>query len=214
MSEYDGLIVFALLVTGIIVVPGMDMLFVITNALTGGRRGGLVATLGIILGGAVHSLWGTLSVGILLTMPPAALQTMLFAGGAYMAWIGFTLLRSAITVSAVDGASFQTLRTAFWQGAVTCLLNPKAYIFVAAVYPQFMKPAYGSLMQQGLIFGCLTALVQLLIYGSLALAAARSKELLLQNPRQTVLVGRATGALFIVAAIYTIGHAAVGALRH
>jgi threonine/homoserine/homoserine lactone efflux protein len=60
-----------------------------------------------------------------------------------MAWIGVTLLRSSVTIHAVEGASS---RPPGWHSAkeqVTCLLNPKAYRFVLAVYSQFLLPQYG-----------------------------------------------------------------------
>jgi threonine/homoserine/homoserine lactone efflux protein len=38
LSYSQNLWLFFVLLFGIIVVPGMDMLFVLTNALTGGRR--------------------------------------------------------------------------------------------------------------------------------------------------------------------------------
>src|SRR5215475_11561517 len=52
MSYAENLWLYFLLLFGIIIVPGMDMLFVLANALTGGRGAGLAATAGIMLGGA------------------------------------------------------------------------------------------------------------------------------------------------------------------
>ena len=52
MTYAENLWLFSLLLAGIIVVPGMDMIFVIANGLTGGRRAGIAATSGIMLGGA------------------------------------------------------------------------------------------------------------------------------------------------------------------
>ena len=49
---------FWVLLFGIIIVPGMDMFFVIANSLTGGRRAGFASMLGINLGGVFHTLFG------------------------------------------------------------------------------------------------------------------------------------------------------------
>ena len=35
----------------------------------------------------------------------------------------------------------------------TCLLNPKAYIFMLAVFPQFIRPDLGSLAAQAVALG-------------------------------------------------------------
>lgn len=204
MSYVENLALFFVLLTGIIIVPGVDMVFAIGNALTGGRARGLAATAGIMAGGAVHTVWGVLSAGALLAFPPALMQAMLLAGAAYLGWIGVSLLRSSIAIGAVEAAASASLWQAFRQGAVTCLLNPKAYVFVAAVYPQFVKPQFGSLAAQGLVLGAMTAAMQFIVYGGLAIAAARSRDILVSNAGATAFVGRAVGASFLAIAALTL----------
>jgi threonine/homoserine/homoserine lactone efflux protein len=204
MSYADNLWLFATLLFGIIVVPGMDMLFVLANTLTSGLRSGFAATAGIMAGGAVHTLFGAVGVGVILTLAPSLFNVMLIIGAAYMAWIGVTLLRSAITVDGIGQARSRSLWVAFRQGAVTCLLNPKAYLFVFAVYPQFMKPQYGPVWSQALVMGLLTVLMQLGIYGGLALAAGRSSTFLIGNSGVTIWAGRMAGLLLIVVAAATV----------
>jgi threonine/homoserine/homoserine lactone efflux protein len=206
MSYAENLWLFLLLLFGVIIVPGMDMMFVLANALTGGRRTGLAATGGVMLGGAAHTLFGATGVGVLLKLAPHLYVAMLFAGAAYMAWIGVALARSSIVVGKVAGAAGRSLWTAFRQGAATCLLNPKAYLFVLSAYPQFLRPQYGALWLQALVIGVMTLLMQFSIYGGLALAAGRSRDLLISNPRATIVIGRAAGALLVAIAAFTAWH--------
>jgi len=206
MGYAENLFVYGALLFGIIIVPGMDMFFVLANALTGGRRAGLAAVAGIMVGGAVHTLFGAVGVGIVTRLAPWLFSVMVLVGAAYMAWIGWTLLRSAITVGAVGGAKTRSGWVAFRQGIVTCLLNPKAYLFVLAVFPQFIKPQYGALWSQALVMGVMTVLMQLVIYGALALAAGQSRDLLQRSPAATIWIGRAAGALFIAVAALTAWH--------
>ena len=206
MNYAENLWLFYALLFGIIVVPGMDMLFVIANALTGGRRAGLAATAGIMAGGVVHTVFGTVGVGILMRLAPWLFTGLIFVGAAYMAWIGVTLLRSSIIVGAVEGAKLRSSWVAFRQGAVTCLLNPKAYVFVLAVYPQFIRPQYGAIWQQGLVMGMLTLLTQLGIYGGLTLAADKGRDRLIANPGATAIAGRIAGLVFVIAAAVTAWH--------
>ena len=206
MTYGENLWLYFTLLFGIIIVPGMDMLFVLASSLTSGRRAGMAATAGIMAGGAVHSLYGAIGVGLLATLLPALFNPLLFAGAAYMAWIGYTLIRSSITVSAVeagiDGSGWRTFR----QGAVTCLINPKAYLFMLAVYPQFLKPAYGPIWLQGVVMGLMTVATQAAIYGTIAVTASRSRALLISNPVATIIVGRVAGALLIAVSILTAWH--------
>jgi threonine/homoserine/homoserine lactone efflux protein len=137
---------------------------------------------------------------------PGLFVVMLSAGAAYMAWIGFSLARSAITVGAVEGASSRSLWTAFRRGAVTCLLNPKAYLFVISVFPQFIRPEFGPIWRQGIVMAAMTVGAQCAIYGGLALAAGESRSLLVNHPRATMIVGRSAGWLLIAVAALAVWH--------
>ncbi|KRB50107.1 threonine transporter RhtB [Rhizobium sp. Root708] len=203
MTYTQNLWLYFTLLFGIIVVPGMDMLFVLANSLTGGRRTGMAATAGIMAGGVVHSLYGAIGVGILASLLPSLFNPLLFAGAAYMAWIGYTLIRSSIVVNSVEADASRSGWRAFRRGAATCLMNPKAYLFMIAVYPQFLKPIYGPIWLQGLVMGAMTMATQAAIYGTLALTAARSRTLLVSNPAATVMVGRVAGALLVAVSILT-----------
>lgn len=101
MTYFSNLWLFAILVAGIIIVPGMDMFFVIANALTGGRARGLAATAGVMAGGVFHTIFAVICVGVLSTLPAYVFTAILLAGAAYMAWIGWTLVKSSITVSSL-----------------------------------------------------------------------------------------------------------------
>ena len=206
MTYSDALWIYLVLVFGIIVVPGMDMLFVLANALTGGRRAGLAATGGIMAGGVAHTIFGATAVGVLARSAPGLLSALVLVGAAYMAWIGITLMRTAITVDAVGSANTRSQWVAFRQGLVTCLLNPKAYLFTFSVFPQFIRPEYGPLWSQALVIGIITVLMQLTIYGGLAFAAGRSRDFLVASPQITIWIGRGAGLLFLVVAVFTAWH--------
>jgi threonine/homoserine/homoserine lactone efflux protein len=198
---------YFVLLVGIIVVPGMDMFFVLANALTGGRQAGLAATAGIMLGGVCHTLFGTVFVVGLSNVVPVLSKAMLVVGSLYMAWIGISLLRSTIEVHSVGTAARRPPAGIFLQGLLTCILNPKAWLFVLAVFPQFMKPEYGPIGLQALVMGTMTVTVQLAVYGGLALAAGQSRDALTGYPAATVLLGRAAGALLVAAAGFALWEA-------
>ncbi|MCR6672811.1 LysE family translocator [Devosia ginsengisoli] len=206
MDYAQALWLYLILLFGIIVVPGMDMFFVLANALTRGRRAGFSAVGGIMLGGAVHTMFGALAVGVLTQLPTMLFQVMILVGAPYMGWIGYTLLRSTITVDSIGRATTRSDWVAFRQGLVTCLLNPKAYLFVLAVFPQFMRPEYGPIWSQALVMGLMTVAMQFLIYGGLALAAGRGRDALVGHPDVTIWIGRGAGALFVAAALFTAWH--------
>ena len=207
MTYAQTLWLYTVLLFGIIVVPGMDMFFVMANGLAGGRVRGMVATLGVMVGGVWHTVFGAVAVGVILKLAPQLLTIILLASAAYMGWIGYTLLRSSITVDSIGEAKTKGLRTAFMQGFVTCILNPKAYVFVIAVYPVFIQARFGPVWPQALAMGALTSLMQFSIYGAVAVAAAKGRDILIRNPTATTWVGRMVGAVFIAVAGVTVWEA-------
>jgi threonine/homoserine/homoserine lactone efflux protein len=70
-------------------------------------------------------------------------------------------------------------------------------VFVLAVYPQFIQARFGPVWSQALVMGVLTIITQMIIYGGLGLAAAKSRDWLISNPRVTIWIGRAAGVAFI-----------------
>jgi threonine/homoserine/homoserine lactone efflux protein len=204
MTYSENLWLFFLLVSGIIIVPGMDMVFVMASSLSGGRKAGLSATFGIMAGGLVHTLYAALGVGVLLHFAPQLFNILLVAGALYVAWIGWQLFRSSIVIDSVDSIDRRGLVTRFRQGALTSLMNPKAYLFMLAVFPQFLRPEFGSVWRQATIMLLVIWVTQLAVYGGLALAAARSRDALTGNPAVTRFIGRAAGVLLVVIAVVTL----------
>ena len=207
MSYAENLWLFFLVLFGIIILPGMDMLFVLASALTGGRKTGLSAASGMSAGGIVHSLYGAAGVGLLATWMPSLFLPLLIVGAAYMVWIGIGLMRSAIVVNGDEAQASASAKKAFWRAVLTCLSNPKAYLFMMAVYPQFLKPAYGPIWMQGLVMGVMVAVTQFTVYGALALTADKSRQWLVSSPGATIFIGRAAGFMLVAAALLTFWEA-------
>lgn len=201
MDYADSLLLFSVLLLGIIAIPGMDMLFVMANALTGGRRLGFAATGGITAGGVVHTGFGAVGVGALASWVPDVLPVVLYAGAAYMAWIGLSLVRSTVVLGPVGRVALRPSRIVFLQGLTTCLLNPKAYLFVFSVYPQFLQPGFGPIWRQAVVLGLLTAAVQVGVYGTVAVGAAQAGSAMAKRPGLVAWTARVAGLLFIAAAV-------------
>ena len=210
MTYAQSLWIYVVLTFGIVVVPGMDMLFAVTNSLTSGIRAGMAAVGGLMLGGALHAVIAAFAVAVLLSLAPQAFTWLLLGASAYMAWIGYTLIRSSIVIDAVPDAQRRRHWLIFSQGTITCLLNPKAYMFTLSVFPQFLRPDYGPLWAQTLVLGAIGCLMQFAIYGGMALAASQVRTFLVNSPTVTIWIGRIAGVLFIAVALWSAWHAWTG----
>lgn len=202
MTHMTALWLFFLLVAGIVVLPGLDMTFVLASSLTGGRRGGFAAIAGIVAGGVVHVAMATLGIAVILQVVPRAFNALLLAGCLYVAWIGWTIFRSSIALDAAAHTDRSWLAT-FGRGALTNLLNPKAYVFMLAVFPQFMRKAFGPIWLQAAEMSAIIIVTQTSIYGAVALLGGRARGWLERSPSARVAVARAVGGLLIVLSVGT-----------
>ena len=203
MTHYAHLWLFAMLVLGVVVLPGLDMAYIMGSAMTGGRRTGFAALAGVIVGGICHVVMTSLGIGVLLRVVPGAFNALLLAGAIYIAWIGWSLLRSGAGFGAIAPSAPRPLGATFRQGLLTCLLNPKAYLFMLAIFPQFLRPQYGPLWIQAIVLWLIIAINQLCVYGGLALTADGVRRWLSRKPAAAPMAARVVGVLLIGAAMFT-----------
>ncbi len=203
MTDFAQLGLFFVVVFGVIALPGLDMAFVLASSLRGGNGAGMAAVGGIMLGGVAHVLMGVLGVAAILAVWPPLFNAVLLAGAVYIAWIGWTLLRSREGVALPEARSGRG-GPVFLQGMLTCLLNPKAYVFMLAIFPQFLHPERGHLWTQAALLGLITALTQAMVYGTVAAGALRAQRWLGGNPRAGLAAARAVGAVLVGAALLTV----------
>jgi leucine efflux protein len=121
-----------------LLIPGPGNLALITSTSKGGVQGGLGATMGLILGDQCL-LWAAVAgVAALLAAYPAAFHAVQWLGAAYLAWLGFKMIRAKPGAAPIlNIRPRQFLRQAF----LITLLNPKAIVFYMAFFPLFIDPA-------------------------------------------------------------------------
>ncbi|MGN6655416.1 MAG: LysE family translocator [Rhodanobacter sp.] len=203
MNHYEQLWLFFALVFGIIVLPGLDMAFVLASTLAGGRTRGFAAVAGIIAGGVCHVVMTALGISVLIKLIPGAFSALLLAGALYLGWIGIALMRSAPASGLQPDTRPRSHAATFRQGMLTCLLNPKAYLFMLAVFPQFLRPEHGPLWLQSAVTWLIIALNQLCVYGGVAVMGDRVRQWLHGSPAAGLLATRCVGAALIAVAALT-----------
>jgi threonine/homoserine/homoserine lactone efflux protein len=211
MSQTANLWLYFVVVFGIIILPGLDMAFVMGSSLLGGRRAGMAAVGGIVAGGFVHLCMGALGVAVVLRVWPPLFQLMLLAGAAYIAWMGYALLRSDSVFHPAPGAEALADAVIFRRAMTTSLLNPKAYLFMLAIFPQFLRPGQGPLWMQSGVLGGITALTQTAVYGALAYAASGASGWFATHPAASRTAARIMGVLLILTAALSASQAFHGA---
>jgi threonine/homoserine/homoserine lactone efflux protein len=131
--------------------PGPGIFYVLARTLAGGRREGILSSLGTFAGGMFHVIAAALGISALLAASAVAFHTVKYAGAAYLVWLGIRMIRTSTAELPVETAA--PSRGAFVQGIVTEALNPKTALFFLSFIPQFISPPLGHIFLQFFIFG-------------------------------------------------------------
>lgn len=178
--------------------PGPNMLLVMVSGARHGFRPA-VAT----MAGCLSALLGMLSLSaaglsaILLAFP-AVFDALRLAGAAYLAWLGIQLWRAPVAATATPEDAAPPQSTAwmrFRQGFLVAASNPKAILFAAAFFPQFIDPAHPQLPQFVILL--LTFVVIEVSWYAIYAAGGQRITAHLRKPVVLKWFNRVTGGVFI-----------------
>ncbi len=150
MIELPTLLAFTIMNMGFALIPGPDVLCILSHSVAQGPRAGYRVCLGIATACLFHAVCAALGLTAILAAVPSAFFIVKVAGALYLAWLGWRMLRHpAELVEAAGGRS----ASPFLRGALSNLLNPKIALFFLAILPQFVRPERGTPELQALVLG-------------------------------------------------------------
>lgn len=119
--------------------PGPANLFSVANGAQRGRRAAMMGVAGLNSGTFLWFLAAALGLGALVKAFPVAFKTMTLLGALYVGWLGARSLWGAWRDQGEQGhVKFKLGRSAFRDGFMVQLTNPKALLFFTAVLPPFL----------------------------------------------------------------------------
>jgi threonine/homoserine/homoserine lactone efflux protein len=183
----------------LIITPGQDTFFILGRSLAGGRAAGVAAALGISAGSVLHTFAAALGLSALLATSQYAFMAVKFAGAAYLIYIGVRALltRSNSLPGDTAEAANEGNWSAFRQGVVSNLLNPKVALFFLALMPQFIDAASHQKVIAFLALGLSFVTLGVIWCVVLAIAAAKLRGVFLRRPSMSNVLNKVAGTLFI-----------------
>jgi threonine/homoserine/homoserine lactone efflux protein len=182
----------------VIVTPGQDTALTLRNTLRGNRAAGVYTALGISSGQTVWTIATSAGLAGLLVASEPAFVALKLAGAAYLVYLGLQAVRSSLWPAASTQHAFARdaragagRASAFRQGILSNLGNPKMAVFFTSLLPQF-GDSFGALLLLGLVFAGMT-LLWLTLY---AAAVARASGFL-RRPAIRRLIDAATGVVLV-----------------
>jgi leucine efflux protein len=150
----------------VIAVPGPAMLMVL-GQLRHSRARAMAAVAGLVVGDLLLISAAGLGLATLLRQWPLLLTALRWTGAAYVAWMGWAMLRAGPEAEAAAAPAAGGFRAAL----LLTLVNPKPVLFFAAFFPLFLgagpQPWLAGFLGLGLLFELLN-----IGYYTLLIAAA------------------------------------------
>lgn len=196
---FDQLIAFLLVVAALIVVPGPSVLFVVSRGIALGRRAAVATATGNGAGLLVQVVAVALGLGAVVERSVVVFSVIKYAGALYLVYLGVQAWRhrkdqAVGTQAAIPHAGFwKVLREGFLVG----IGNPKGILIFAAVLPQFVAPAAGSVPLQMLLLGLVCVGIALVTDSCWGLLAGTARAWLEKSPRRLSTIGGASGVVMV-----------------
>jgi homoserine/homoserine lactone efflux protein len=179
--------------------PGAGAVNTMSTGLRYGVKGALPAIMGLQLGYGVQVVLVGVGLGALLSQSQLAFELIKWFGVLYLVYLGYQKWTQPPLAMELQGGKSESSARQFWQAAFVNLTNPKATVFLLALFPQFVNPNADNLVLQYSIMGSTLIVVDILVmvgYASLASVLSRW----MKSERHQKLQNRIFGGMFVAAA--------------
>ena len=188
------------LVAGILLnlTPGPDTAYICGRSIAQGREAGIASALGICVGSIFHTCAAALGLSAILATSALAFRAIKLLGGAYLIFQGIKMiLERGGQLRLPSNFRRHTIASAFRQGVLTNVLNPKVALFFLAFLPQFIDPGSDAKVFAFLFLGLTFVTTGTIWCLILAWFASVFSNRLRTNKTVGQWLNRTAGALFV-----------------
>jgi threonine/homoserine/homoserine lactone efflux protein len=203
VPEPSTLFLFAVAALALVVVPGPNLIYIVTRSIDQGRAAGVASALGVETATLVHIAAAAAGLSAALASSATAFTVVKYAGAAYLVFLALRSFQERGEEVAGERPPAAGRRV-YAEGFVVNLLNPKVALFFLAFLPQFVDPDAGAAWTQVLVLGALLAAIGLTVDLLYALAAGSLGSLVRGNHAVARWRGRIAGGVYLALAAVTL----------
>ncbi len=179
--------------------PGPAVLFIMTNTTLHGWRKAVFAALGNIAGLLCLGIIAVTGLGTILNTSEIIFNMIKYMGAAYLIYLGIKLLvqknTDLMTINNQLISKNISSNKLFFQALGVALSNPKAIVFLTALFPQFINTNQTLLPQ----FSMLIVTLMIFSFSFLMFYAllAHKAKVWLSKPNRIKAFNRTSGSIFV-----------------
>ncbi|WP_121965243.1 LysE family translocator [Myroides sp. N17-2] len=168
----------------LIITPGPDILYVVSQSITRGRKYGYAVVVGQVGGLLFHLSLFAFGISALITQSEILFKGVKLFGALYLFWLSYKVYQEE-NVIAIDesggGANDKTFMGFVRKGLLMNVLNPKVMMFFLALFPGFITEAAGNVQKQVFILGSVFITEAVVIFFIICSIAAKLTDYMKNN---------------------------------
>ena len=193
--DYDNLAGIAAICIMGAISPGPSLAVVVRNRVNGGRREGVLTSIGHGIGFGIYALIAVVGLSTLITNE-RAFEILQWSGAGLLIWLGIVMIKSEKTYEYENSG-----RRGFVEGFMIAFLNPKILVFLTAVFSQFLW--VDITREEQIIVGVMGGVIDGVWYVLVAIALAGT-PIINGLKRNAIIVDRVIGTILLFIAISMI----------
>ncbi|MFS3927110.1 LysE family translocator [Priestia flexa] len=145
----NDLLTFLLLSSFVVMSPGVDTALITKRTVSEGRTSGYRMAMGITAGSLVHTFAAAFGLSAILMQSALAFEIVKYVGAIYLIYLGVSSFMTRKKQETKENLKDQIKpgQSAFKQGLLSNVLNPKVAMFFLTFLPQFVTPGSSSIQQ-------------------------------------------------------------------
>jgi len=152
--------------------PGPDILYVLTQSISNGKRYGIATAAGLVSGILAHTTLIALGISAIIKQSELIFTGIKRLGACYLLWIAFQVYKSSSSIDLKTSTNQKrSLLSLFRQGFIMNVLNPKVTLFFLAFFPGFINEKLVNVTQQIYLLGFLFMLQAFVIFSLVSILA-------------------------------------------
>ena len=121
------------------ITPGTPRVVIVTYAINYGLKRSVITAIGDVSANTLQMVLIAFGMGTLISVYPDILNYLRWVGILYLLYIAFDLIKSSKSLDFNKSISVKSNLSLFRDGFLVAFLSPKAWVFFAAIFPQFLN---------------------------------------------------------------------------
>lgn len=186
--------------------PGPDIIYVLVQGMTNGKKYGIITALGLVSGIIIHTSLVAFGISAIIKQSEVLFLIIRLFGAAYLLYLAYRVFKSdtQINVRLETMDQRKDLLSLYKRGFLMNVLNPKVAIFFLAFFPAFLWEPNDNTIFQFYLLGFLFMLQAFLIFSTVSILAGKISVYLQKHPHSGTIFKWVQISVFIGIAIFIL----------